>query len=209
MRKKFIFKETKHKILESPSTPTLCSTATFCIGELVWGAARGHPAWPGKIVSKPESYKGVATSSDSTWVQWFGGRPNVELVSINSLKSLSEGLEAHHKAQKDTRKWEFSLIFRLTREKKTFLFSFMLAVQTDIWISQLFDFFNLPKIFVLLSKPQNIKKLFHWFDNIQRTKQNKKKLPLRVGFGCFFEKGNSVSKLFCFCVTRQTIGCKW
>ncbi|XP_037029921.1 methyl-CpG-binding domain protein 5 isoform X2 [Bradysia coprophila] len=70
----------------------------------VWGAARGHPAWPGKIVSPPETYKGVATSSDSTWVQWFGGRPNVELVSINSLKSLSEGLEAHHKAQKDTRK---------------------------------------------------------------------------------------------------------
>lgn len=94
-------KKTKHKILESSSTPTLCSTATFCIGELVWGAARGHPAWPGKIVSPPE---GVATSSDSTWVQWFGGRPNVELVSINSLKSLSEGLEAHHKAQKDTRK---------------------------------------------------------------------------------------------------------
>jgi len=99
---KIKFKKTKHKILESPSTPTLCSTtATFCIGELVWGAARGHPAWPGKIVSPPE---GVATSSDSTWVQWFGGRPNVELVSINSLKSLSEGLEAHHKAQKDTRK---------------------------------------------------------------------------------------------------------
>ncbi|KAJ6639145.1 Methyl-CpG-binding domain protein 5, partial [Pseudolycoriella hygida] len=67
----------------------------------VWGAARGHPAWPGKIVSPPE---GVATSSDSTWVQWFGGRPHVELVSITSLKSLSEGLEAHHKAQKDTRK---------------------------------------------------------------------------------------------------------
>lgn len=77
------------------------TTTSFCIGELVWGSARGHPAWPGKIVSPPE---GVATSSDSTWVQWFGGRPNVELVSTNSLKSLSEGLDAHHKAQKDTRK---------------------------------------------------------------------------------------------------------
>lgn len=89
--------------VESPltATPALCTT-TATIGELVWGAARGHPAWPGKIVKAPEGV--VATPSDSTWVRWFGGRPNVELVAINSLKSLSEGLDAHHKAQKDTRK---------------------------------------------------------------------------------------------------------
>lgn len=81
----------------------MCSTtATYCIGELVWGAARGNPAWPGKIVNAPQN--AIATPSDSIWVRWFGGRPNVELVAINSLKSLSEGLEAHHKAQKDTRK---------------------------------------------------------------------------------------------------------
>lgn len=101
--------------IESPLTTTPAvglTTATFCIGELVWGAARGHPAWPGKIVGAggknilPPVHNrvGVATPSDSTWVRWFGGRPNIELVAINSLKSLSEGLEAHHKAQKDTRK---------------------------------------------------------------------------------------------------------
>lgn len=88
----------------SKSPPALLSstTSSFCVDELVWGAARGHPAWPGKIVQPPE---GVATSTDSTWVQWFGGRPHhIELVAIASLKSLSEGLDAHHKAQKDTRK---------------------------------------------------------------------------------------------------------
>lgn len=95
--------KTKTKISpESPLPSVLCTTsATFAIGELVWGAARGHPAWPGKIVNAPD---GVATPSDSTWVRWFGGRANIESVAINTLKSLSEGLEAHHKAQQETRK---------------------------------------------------------------------------------------------------------
>ncbi|ALC46109.1 sba [Drosophila busckii] len=79
---------------------------TFAIGELIWGPARGHPAWPGKIVKMPD---GVCTPSqqfDHVWVQWFGGggRSSSELITVNSLQSLSEGLEAHHKAQKDTRK---------------------------------------------------------------------------------------------------------
>lgn len=89
--------------IQPPKSPAMeLHSTSFCVGELVWGAARGHPAWPGKIVTPPE---GVATCSDSTWVQWFGGRPHhIELVSIASLKSLSEGLDAHHKAQKDTRK---------------------------------------------------------------------------------------------------------
>lgn len=79
---------------------------TFAIGELIWGPARGHPAWPGKIVKMPD---GVCTPSqqfDHVWVQWFGGsgRSSTELIPVNLLQSLSEGLEAHHKAQKDTRK---------------------------------------------------------------------------------------------------------
>lgn len=79
---------------------------SFAIGELIWGPARGHPAWPGKIVKMPD---GVCTPSqqfDHVWVQWFGGggRSTSELIPVNSLQSLSEGLEAHHKAQKDTRK---------------------------------------------------------------------------------------------------------
>lgn len=77
------------------------SQSTYSTGELVWGSARGHPAWPGKIVNSPD---GTSTPNDSAWVQWFGGRPNVELVSTQTLKTLSEGLDAHHKAQKDTRK---------------------------------------------------------------------------------------------------------
>ncbi|KAL5283377.1 hypothetical protein ACFFRR_005952 [Megaselia abdita] len=84
---------------------TACTSHTsqpiYSPGELVWGSARGHPAWPGKIVNSPD---GTLTPNDSAWVQWFGGRPNVELVSTQTLKTLSEGLDAHHKAQKDTRK---------------------------------------------------------------------------------------------------------
>lgn len=73
----------------------------FSIGELVWGSVRGYPAWPGKILNPPD---GMMTTSDSAWVKWFGRKPNIELVSVKDLKSLSEGLDAHHKAQKDIRK---------------------------------------------------------------------------------------------------------
>ncbi|KAM8703056.1 hypothetical protein ACLKA7_005401 [Drosophila subpalustris] len=80
---------------------------TFAIGELIWGPARGHPAWPGKLVKMPD---GVCTPSqqfDHVWVQWFGGgggRSSSELIPVNALQSLSEGLDAHHRAQQDTRK---------------------------------------------------------------------------------------------------------
>ena len=73
----------------------------FGIGDLVWGEVRGCDAWPGKIVNLPE---GEPTPSDCVWVKWFGGRQNTEMVNVNTLKSLSDGLEAHHAAQKDTRK---------------------------------------------------------------------------------------------------------
>jgi len=71
----------------------------FTIGELIWGPSHGYPAWPGKIIKKSETNSNVH-------VQWFGGggRATSELIAVNSLQSLSEGLEAHHKAQKDTRK---------------------------------------------------------------------------------------------------------
>lgn len=73
----------------------------FAIGELVWGSVRGYPAWPGKILNPPD---GMITNADSAWVKWFGRKPNIELISVKDLKSLSEGLDAHHKAQKDIRK---------------------------------------------------------------------------------------------------------
>lgn len=87
----------------TPVSPSnVVTTNQFSVGNLVWGSCRGHTAWPGKIVPAPN----VSTSSSDTtcWVRWFGGRPNAELVQISSLKSLSEGLEAHHRAQKDNRK---------------------------------------------------------------------------------------------------------
>lgn len=75
----------------------------FSVDKLVWGAVRGHTAWPGKVVPAPTNV--FATPNDSTcWVRWFGGKPSVEQVQMSSLKSLSEGLDAHHKAQKDNRK---------------------------------------------------------------------------------------------------------
>ncbi|XP_073816813.1 six-banded isoform X2 [Musca autumnalis] len=86
----------------SSSTPPLAMSLlrTFSVGELIWGPARGFPAWPGKVVKIPDNQQ------ESVWVQWFGGggRSNTEIMPTNLLQSLSEGLEAHHRAQKDTRK---------------------------------------------------------------------------------------------------------
>jgi hypothetical protein len=74
-------------------------------GDLVWGAARGFPAWPGKLV-------GPVTDGDKVWVRWFGGDRALTQVSLQSLKTLSEGLEAHHRARKKFRKWvSFALRF--------------------------------------------------------------------------------------------------
>lgn len=86
-----------------PSTSLAASQANsnFTIGDLIWGATRGCDAWPGKIVNGPD---GEPTPSDCVWVKWFGGRQNTEMMLCSTLKSLSEGLEAHHAAQKDTRK---------------------------------------------------------------------------------------------------------
>lgn len=73
--------------------------SNFKVGDLIWGVTRGC-LWPGKIVNEPEN---EATSSNCVWVKWFGGRQNVEMVQCSTLKSLSEGLEAHHAARKETR----------------------------------------------------------------------------------------------------------
>lgn len=85
----------------SPLPTTSAPDPTFTIGDLIWGATRGCDAWPGKVVNGPD---GEPTSSDCVWVKWFGGRQNTEMMLCSRLKSLSEGLEAHHAAQKDTRK---------------------------------------------------------------------------------------------------------
>ncbi|XP_055523993.1 uncharacterized protein LOC129717834 isoform X2 [Wyeomyia smithii] len=100
---------TSHRTVTSPIVQSgngpSSSSKTFNIGELVWGAVRCFPAWPGKIIEPPPG-DGQTTKVpvDSVWVRWFGGRPLAELVVVNGLKSLSDGLEAHHRAQKDARK---------------------------------------------------------------------------------------------------------
>lgn len=87
----------------SQSNLGTCSSAMFSVGNLIWGAVRGHTAWPGKIVPAPSADR--PQSESTCWVRWFGGhKPSIELVQISSLISLSEGLDAHHKAQKDNRK---------------------------------------------------------------------------------------------------------
>ncbi|KAG7212914.1 hypothetical protein KM043_002264 [Ampulex compressa] len=68
------------------------------VGELVWGAARGSPAWPGKV----ESLGPPGTMT--VWVRWYGGGGTRSQVDVKALKSLSEGLEAHHRARKKFRK---------------------------------------------------------------------------------------------------------
>lgn len=68
------------------------------VGELVWGAARGSPAWPGKV----ESLGPPGTMT--VWVRWYGGGGGRSQVEVKALKSLSEGLEAHHRARKKFRK---------------------------------------------------------------------------------------------------------
>ncbi|XP_055633958.1 mucin-2 isoform X3 [Toxorhynchites rutilus septentrionalis] len=89
--------------LVSPSaTNSTVPSRSFNVGELVWGAVRGFPAWPGKVIESPQD--GSITPIDCVWVRWFGGRPNTEMVAVIGLKTLSEGLEAHHRAQKDARK---------------------------------------------------------------------------------------------------------
>jgi methyl-CpG-binding domain protein 5 len=96
---------TQETLIESDDSNPLPSTSrsksSFTVGDLIWGAARGSDAWPGKVVI---SLDGEPTPSDCVWVKWFGGRQNTEIVNCNSLKTLSEGLEAHHAAQKDSRK---------------------------------------------------------------------------------------------------------
>jgi len=68
------------------------------VGDLVWGAARGSPAWPGKVESLGPP------GSMTVWVRWYGGGGGRTQVDVKALKSLSEGLEAHHRARKKFRK---------------------------------------------------------------------------------------------------------
>ncbi|KAJ8930124.1 hypothetical protein NQ314_017089, partial [Rhamnusium bicolor] len=70
------------------------SPHTFIVGDLVWGPAKGCPAWPGKIIEVHD----VNVS-----VKWFGSEKYVSKIECSSLQTLSEGLDAHHQARKKSR----------------------------------------------------------------------------------------------------------
>lgn len=86
---------------QSPPLPP--QPRTFNDGDLVWGQIRGFPSWPGKLV-REEEVKGVHKSEDGKlWVKWFGDHTFTQ-VEPEKLKTLSEGLEAHHRARKRHRR---------------------------------------------------------------------------------------------------------
>lgn len=87
---------------ESPPLPP--QPRTFDIGDLVWGQSKGFPSWPGKLV-RPDEVRGhhIISEDGKLWVQWFGDHTFTQ-VEPEKLKTLSEGLEAHHRARKKHRR---------------------------------------------------------------------------------------------------------
>jgi len=68
----------------------------FNVGELVWGPHGTFPSWPGKLVR-------FERDGSKVLVCWFGNRDTSQ-VNPDYLKSLSDGLEAHHRERKKLRK---------------------------------------------------------------------------------------------------------
>lgn len=66
-------------------------------GDLVWGPVRGSPAWPGKLV-------GPISPGGRALVRWFGINNSPTKVKVSQLQSLSQGLDAHHRASNKGRK---------------------------------------------------------------------------------------------------------
>ena len=72
------------------------TTRQFNVGELVWGPHGTFPSWPGKLVR-------FERDGTKVLVCWFGNRDTSQ-VNPEYLKSLSDGLEAHHRERKKLRK---------------------------------------------------------------------------------------------------------
>lgn len=89
---------------ERDSPPLPPQPRTFDIGDLVWGQIKGFPSWPGKLV-RPDQVRGhhIMSEDGKLWVQWFGDHTFTQ-VEPDKLKTLSEGLEAHHRARKKYRR---------------------------------------------------------------------------------------------------------
>ncbi|XP_041460362.1 uncharacterized protein LOC121411618 [Lytechinus variegatus] len=73
-------------------------TPEFETGDLVWGQIRGYSSWPGKLVSDAEVKGQKKKEEGKVWVMWFGDHSFTQ-VEPTKLKTLTEGLEAHHKAR--------------------------------------------------------------------------------------------------------------
>ncbi|GAB6019249.1 methyl-CpG binding domain protein 5 [Chamberlinius hualienensis] len=89
----------------SSSSPPPSGPRSFNIGDLVWGQIRGFPSWPGKLVREDE-VKGshmLKSEEGKLWVRWFGDHTFTQ-VEPEKLKTLMEGLEAHHRARKKHRR---------------------------------------------------------------------------------------------------------
>ena len=82
-------KKKKKKRSHGPSTQ-------FALADLVWGPVNGSASWPGKIVSQDED-------TSKVWVCWFVTR-QVTQIDVSKLKTLSEGLEDHHRERKHSRR---------------------------------------------------------------------------------------------------------
>ena len=80
--------------------PRSVSPRDFASGDIVWGPHGGFPSWPGKMVTG----SGSGNGSRQVDVCWFGSG-EVSGVPAGALRSLSDGLEAHHRERKKLRKW--------------------------------------------------------------------------------------------------------
>merc|ERR1712073_123699 len=89
-------KDKKKKKKKKKRSHALSSSNCLKLGDLVWGPVNGYPSWPGKIVSQDEDKTKV-------WVCWFVTR-QVTQIDLRKLKSLSEGLEDHHRERKNSRR---------------------------------------------------------------------------------------------------------
>ena len=92
---------------------------TFAAGDVVWGPARGHASWPGKL---------RARLAGGRWaVRWFGARGHAALPQARLL-TLSEGLDQHHAARTKHRKW----VAREDRATLPDLYSYNLLLSIEV-----------------------------------------------------------------------------
>ena len=91
----------EESMVDSPVVPP--EPRDFKIGDVIWGPVNGFPSWPGKLVSADEAGVSNSKSKDKVWVCWFGTR-QISQVEGYKLKTLSEGLESHHRERKKSRR---------------------------------------------------------------------------------------------------------